>query len=238
LYELGRGVAADPHVAAQWYRQAATRGLAAAQYRLGTLLESGIGLARDEPAAALWYRQAAERGDADAQNALGVMLAQGRGGPRDEAAALDWYRKAAAQDHAAAQFNLALLLDRGRDAAQGSDEVLGWLRRAAAQGHAPALNNLGVAYRTGQGVMADLVMALALYELSAQADASMANPAVTNRRQLLAVLDGTEIAQARALAQRMRDPRVGLLAVLERHDALAAASLTAQAGKSGSTARP
>lgn len=61
MYELGRGVAADPGRAAQWYRRAAAQGLYKAQYNLARLYGRGEGVPRDAAEAARWYRRAADR---------------------------------------------------------------------------------------------------------------------------------------------------------------------------------
>ena len=64
------GMARDPHAAAQWFEQAANRGLPIAEYRLATLYEKGVGVTRDLPAAMSWYAKAATAGQraGDAQS--------------------------------------------------------------------------------------------------------------------------------------------------------------------------
>ena len=70
----------DEAQAARWYKQAADRGFARAQYNLGLLLEDGRGVTKNEAAAAGYYRAAAEQGFAAAQNNYGLMFSEGRGG--------------------------------------------------------------------------------------------------------------------------------------------------------------
>lgn len=67
-YALGAGAEAngDFQQAASWYRQAAEKGYAAAQFKLGELLESGKGASADKVQAATWYRKAAAQGFAAA----------------------------------------------------------------------------------------------------------------------------------------------------------------------------
>jgi chromosome segregation ATPase len=87
----------DEVAAARWYKQAADRGFARAQYNLGLLLEDGRGVARNEAVAAVFYRAAAEQGFAPAQNNYGLMLSEGRGGlPKDPVQAYFWLSLAAA----------------------------------------------------------------------------------------------------------------------------------------------
>ena len=69
-YAAGRGVAADPVQAVQWWLKAATKGDAVPQLRLGEAYEAGRGVAKDLDEARRWYDEAARRGNADAAAAL------------------------------------------------------------------------------------------------------------------------------------------------------------------------
>jgi hypothetical protein len=66
LFEDGRAVVTDPAEAMRWYRSAAGKGNAAAQYKLGNGYYSGRGVPRDYYEAARWFRKAAEQGRAEA----------------------------------------------------------------------------------------------------------------------------------------------------------------------------
>jgi DNA-binding NtrC family response regulator len=92
--------------AVKWFRMAAERGHAQAQWHLGVCHADGLGVAQDEAEAVKWYLMAAEQGLAEAQNDLGVCYHNGQGVPRDYAEAAKWYRKAAEQGNNAAQSNL------------------------------------------------------------------------------------------------------------------------------------
>ncbi len=72
-YALGAGAEADGQFgsAAAWYAQAAERGYAAAQFRLGQLLEDGQGVEIDKAKALEWYRKAAAQGFAPAVARVG-----------------------------------------------------------------------------------------------------------------------------------------------------------------------
>jgi TPR repeat protein len=91
----------------QFFRPAAERGDAGAQYNLGRLYSQGRGAAPDYAQAIVWFRKAAEQGHAEAQVRLADMLAKGQGAPRNAALAINWYRKAAAQGESDAAFALA-----------------------------------------------------------------------------------------------------------------------------------
>lgn len=95
LYEIGKGVTADPHKAERLYAAAAEAGYRVGQYYLGSLLARQ---GRDADAAT-WYARAAERGYPPAEYCLGRMLEEGRGVPRDKEAAERYIEKAALAGH-------------------------------------------------------------------------------------------------------------------------------------------
>lgn len=63
MYESGQGVEKNLETAAEWYRQAAEKGVGDAQYRLGALYERGEGLPVDMEYAYGWYSVAAHVGN-------------------------------------------------------------------------------------------------------------------------------------------------------------------------------
>ena len=131
----GRGVARDPHAAAQWIEQAANRGLPIAQYRLAALYEKGIGVTRDPPTAMSLYVKAASAGNARAMHNLAVMHAEGSiGGKPDYATAAEWFRKAGQLGVRDSQFNLGILYARGLGGAQDLGQAWLWFSLAAQQG--------------------------------------------------------------------------------------------------------
>jgi TPR repeat protein len=121
-------------VAAAWYRRAAERGDAWAQYNLGHLLLDGNGVAQDHAAAFAWYREAASQGHARALNLVARCHEHGWGTRRDPAAAVSAYRQSAEAGYFRGQYNYAtLLLSAGRRA-----DAIAWFSRAASGGP-PAL---------------------------------------------------------------------------------------------------
>ena len=60
-YWYGSGVPQDYVEAANWFRKAAERGYADAQYRLAQMLAIGQGIRQDETEAANWYRKGPNR---------------------------------------------------------------------------------------------------------------------------------------------------------------------------------
>jgi TPR repeat protein len=84
------GLAKDEKQAANWYRLAAEKGLAEAQYSLGRLYATGKGVPHDEEQATMWVRAAASQGFPAAEARLGARYAAGLGTPQDDHLAYFW----------------------------------------------------------------------------------------------------------------------------------------------------
>ncbi len=93
------GQQVDPKKAVFWYRKAAQKGLAKAQFALAHSYATGNGLKQSYIKALPWMHQAALQGEVDAMYLLGVMHAEGLGTTIDVEQAKSWLEKAAAQDH-------------------------------------------------------------------------------------------------------------------------------------------
>jgi localization factor PodJL len=130
----GRGVKSDLAEAAKWYKLAADKGLAPAQYRYANLLEKGTGVERDLSKAVTYYEQAADAGNASAMHNLAVLYASGAAGQPDYAAAVNWFSRAADLGVADSQFNLAILFARGNGVKQDLEESYKWFAVAAKGG--------------------------------------------------------------------------------------------------------
>ena len=94
-YRGGRGVPRDDAKAVKWFRLAAKRSDAIAEFNLGVMYAEGQGVPQDNAEAVKWYRQAAEQGNAPAEYNLGLWYAQGRDGPPDYIRAHTWFNLAA-----------------------------------------------------------------------------------------------------------------------------------------------
>src|SRR5204863_4397389 len=66
LYAEGIDGKPDYQVAGQWFRKAATRGVADSQYNLGILYARGIGVDQNLAESYKWFSLAAAQGDQDA----------------------------------------------------------------------------------------------------------------------------------------------------------------------------
>jgi localization factor PodJL len=126
----GRGIAADPKSAVEWYRRAAEKSFVPAEYRLAVAFEKGLGTPRDPAAAKRWYQQAAEAGNIRAMHNLGVLYANGR----DMASAIPWFQKAADRGLKDSQFNLGIIHALGSGVKQDLAVSYKWFALAARQG--------------------------------------------------------------------------------------------------------
>ncbi|MCO5146618.1 MAG: peptidoglycan-binding protein [Aquamicrobium sp.] len=133
-YAEGRGVAADPAKAAEWYGKAAEDGLAPAQYRLGSFYEKGIGVGRDIAAAKKWYAQAAEAGNASAMHNLAVLHAMDAQTAAENETAARWFMRAAELGVRDSQFNLGILSAKGVGMPQNLQEAYKWFALVAKAG--------------------------------------------------------------------------------------------------------
>lgn len=122
--------------------QAAEKGQAVAQYRLGTLFERGQGVAADPVKAMHWYELAANQGNRKAMHNLAVAYASGS--KKDMAEAARWFARAAALGLADSQFNLAVLYERGDGVPQSLADAYKWYSVAAAGGDAESKARMGV----------------------------------------------------------------------------------------------
>lgn len=125
---------ADYDTAVSEFRPLAEAGMAAAQFRLGTMYENGRGLPRDLDAARDWYARAAAQGYSGALYSLGyVCFSQG-----DGPCAVEWWTRAAGRDSADAMFSLGVLYEEGTAVPRDAIEAHKWYDLAAAAGAAGA----------------------------------------------------------------------------------------------------
>ena len=96
-YEGFYGLEKDYKEALKWFRMAAEKNDASAQFLLGSMYRYGEGVEIDYSEAARWYRMAAEQGDAEAQDSLGILYTWGDGVEIDYIEAVKWFRKSAVQ---------------------------------------------------------------------------------------------------------------------------------------------
>ncbi|HKB96025.1 MAG TPA: hypothetical protein VKB94_04195 [Rhizomicrobium sp.] len=130
--------------AVKFLTQAAEKGQAVAQYRLGTLYERGQGVPADTAKAVHWYEMAANQGNRKAMHNLAVAYAGGTAGKKNMAEAARWFARAAALGLSDSQFNLAVLYERGDGVPQSLVDAYKWYSIAAAGGDAESKARIGV----------------------------------------------------------------------------------------------
>jgi localization factor PodJL len=130
--------------AVKFLTQAAEKGQAVAQYRLGTLYERGQGVPIDAAKAAHWYEMAANQGNRKAMHNLAVSFASGTARGKNMAEAGRWFAKAAALGLSDSQFNLAVLYERGDGVPQSLLDAYKWYSIAAAAGDTESKSRLAV----------------------------------------------------------------------------------------------
>jgi hypothetical protein len=175
LYNLGeiyltgaRGVRRDRNKALDLFRQAAHRGNAPAQRRLGEASLEGWTGAKNAPEAARWFQYAAEQGDADAQFLLATMQIRGEGVAQDEEAARKWLLRAANKDHSQAKFWMGLLYEEGRGVQADPKLAAEWYLRAGKENVRWAQFRLGRLLAHGPEPMRHPVSAFFWLRLAAQ----------------------------------------------------------------------
>ena len=191
MYYKGEGVSQDYQKAIEWYKKAALRGHAKAQYNLGILYNGGK-IIHDNKAAIECYEKAAKQGYAPAQCALGLIYKQFRrvetyrvnnkaqhnldilynggayGGFRqDDRKAFEWFEKASMQGYAPTQYFLGVMYDSGEGVPKDYKKAIEWYEKASLQNYAEAQNNLGTMYAKGEGVSQDNKKAIECYEKAA-----------------------------------------------------------------------
>ena len=130
--------------AVKFLTQAAEKGQAVAQYRLGTLYERGQGVPTDAAKAAHFYELAANQGNRKAMHNLAVSFASGTARGKNMAEAARWFAKAAALGLSDSQFNLAVLYERGDGVPQSLLDAYKWYSIAAASGDTESKSRLAV----------------------------------------------------------------------------------------------
>ncbi len=130
--------------AIKFLTQAAEKGQAVAQYRLGTLYERGQGVTADPVKAVHWYELSANQGNRKAMHNLAVSYAGGAGGKKNMSEAARWFAKAATLGLADSQFNLAVLYERGDGVPQSLLDAYKWYSIAATTGDAESKQRMNV----------------------------------------------------------------------------------------------
>ena len=117
----------------EWFRKAAAKGHAAAEFQMGQLHDFGFGVAQNDAIALDWYRKAAERGHPAAQRTVGEFYKAGRVVAADPVEAVRWFRRAADGDDLRAQYLLGQMYFDGAGVARDYVSAYIWFTVAAGQ---------------------------------------------------------------------------------------------------------
>ena len=158
----------DPQRAVGLYTEAADRGHAEAQNKLGFCYYNGIGTEKDYSRAFTYWRMASDQGLAKAQSNLAICYSKGHGTVMDKAKAFEWWEKAGVSGNANAQCSLGICYYNGVGTKKDDEKAFGWWIRAAEQGHAKSQANVALCYHSGVGVERDDERALEWWQRSAE----------------------------------------------------------------------
>jgi TPR repeat protein len=114
-----------------WYRRAAERWHARAEYNLALAYQNGEAVPKDLEQAIDWYRKASDQGDVLALMNLGAMYENGVGVSADYLKAADLYRKAAEEGFAEGEYGLGFLYLTGKGMPNDEVQAATWMRKAA-----------------------------------------------------------------------------------------------------------
>lgn len=133
-----------------------------------------------EPAVLTYLQERAALGDTTAQFSLGQLYQYGEGVAKNSEEAIKYYQLAAAQQELRAEYNLGVLYLEGHDVSADYQKGISLLRDAAFKGNDYAQYALARVYETGypntgeQSIKPDLEQAMAMYNLAAANDYSLA----------------------------------------------------------------
>jgi len=182
-------------------RNAAAKGLPAADYEIGIRYLDGQGVNQSTDDGVRWLERAANAGIAPAHFRLGGVYEKGLGVKKNLDKARRHYVVAAEKGHAKAMHNLAVLFAEGIDGKPDYKAASQWFRRAAEHGVADSQYNLGILYARGIGIEQNLPESYKWFALAAlQGD----RDAAKKRDDVGAKLDPASLAAARSAVQNFK----------------------------------
>ncbi|MGO9446625.1 MAG: tetratricopeptide repeat protein, partial [Thiobacillaceae bacterium] len=185
------------------------------------LQEAEIALQKSDYATALQeLRPLAIQGDAEAQVDIGNIYQFGHVGPPDPMEAAKWYRLAAIQGTSrrnivAQNFLCWLYYDNSKRAGIEPQEGLKWCRSAAGYGNRDALFTLGLMFERRHGVVQDLVLAYAIYNVFDTINPSLHGEPSSKR--LEPEMSPGQIARANELTKKMLEGRGAFIKTLDQY---------------------
>ena len=207
-YRNGEFGTIDNALAVKFLRKAVELGDPAAMLDLAAFATKGIGMEKDEAEADRLVHRAAEAGYVRAYAVLGLfyIVKYASGWMPDPSEAIKWLTRGADAGDPDALWYLGSLHSHHAKEPPWRDERKGaeYFKRCADMWYPKCLFAYGAAFHRGIGIQQDLVKAYAYYSLSM----SINTPKVGKRlKELEESLSATEIAEARRLAETLRQQR-------------------------------
>lgn len=146
-------------------QDAASLGLAEAQFFFGVMLQYGdAGLEIDLAEALKYYKLAADQGHMHAQVYAALLLDDGKGSAQNMREAAKYYRMAADQGHPVAQMNYAYMLFDGRGTNRNRKDAAKYFTSCADAGYVAAQYKLALMLYNGQGVPRNTRLAIKYFQ--------------------------------------------------------------------------
>ena len=188
--------------ALKWYKMAAQRGDAEAQFVVGGMLFKGLGTDPDKQEAFKWLLKAAKQNKhtPESMQIIGSMYLRGSGVPQSYQEAKKWLIPAAETNNLAAINDLAFIYYNGLDGQSDLPKALELYTQAAFQGDSLAQSNVGMMYATGTGTARNLAKGYAWYSIAASQGNTTAR---INRNSLMADMSWEELNRAQATSVRL-----------------------------------
>lgn len=185
--------------ALRFYRQAAERGDAEAQFIVGGMLYRGQGRDPDRRNGFKWLLKAAEQGKTSPESLhiIGGSYLRGTLVPQNYIEAKKWLNLAAEQGHVGAKNDLAYILYNGLGGERDYHKALELYEQAALRGDILAQANTGLMHATGTGTATDRARGYAWYSLAASRGNTMA---ALYRNNLMLTMSWEELNRAQAIA--------------------------------------
>lgn len=119
----------------RWYQEAAKKGSAGGQFKIGLMHAQGAGVNQDMTAAVTWLEKSAKQGFVGAQYNLGVCWENGLGtGGKNYEQALKWYKLAAEQNEPSAQKAVGVFYEKGYGVKKDLLEAYKWYSLSSSGG--------------------------------------------------------------------------------------------------------
>jgi len=157
MQESGISYEKNPLKAIKYYEQAASKGHASAQFKLGKFHEAG-----DKVKAFNYYRQAADQGHIEAFLALGMLYQLGEGTFKDLSEAFSCFKSFDQE------ISRSVLSSMKSLATEEHREAIAWLQDKASEGNPNAQRYLGKILEMGVFLPQDIPQAISLYQQASQ----------------------------------------------------------------------